>query len=240
MLNVISCPACGRQLQLPDEALSRHVQCPGCRASFPARRPSPSLPDNAPILRLIVEDEVNGPPIQGLPPPPRPLAPVLLEASVAANADRTDAGLARCPACTARYTTHDQRCPACGTLLPEQRAGPPWDGDHAPLRRDCEPHRGPLLLTLGRCSIGLSVPGMLGVAFLPFLLAALLAVGGGLATHLLAAQDLELMRRREMDPDGERSTITGQSCGSVGLVLGLIGVALVIFFRLPLLLADLR
>ena len=239
MLNVIPCPACGRQLHLPDEVLGRQVQCPGCGGSFPARRRSDAPAEHQPALELVLDEQASVPPIHGLPPPPRPLTPVLLNSSLEPDQDDPSAGLARCRKCSARYTALDDRCPACGTALYEDRDERPWERADAPLRRDCEPHRGPLLLSLGRASICLAAPGLLGVAFLPLTLAALLAFSAGLAASLMAHQDLELMMRKEMDPDGERNTRTGQTCGNVGLVIGLIGLGMVVLFRLPLLIAGL-
>jgi len=191
------------------------------------------------MLELVLDEQMNTPLIHGLPPLPRPLTPVLLDSSLEPPQDDPSAGLARCGKCSARYTAVDDRCPACGAAFYQDQDERPWERADAPLRRDCEPHRGPLLLSLGRASICLAAPGLLGVAFLPLTLAALLAFSSGLAASLMANHDLELMTRKEMDLDGERNTRTGQTCGSVGLVIGLIGLGMVILFRLPLLIAGL-
>lgn len=232
MLTVIRCPACGRQLHLPDEMLGQPVQCAGCGGSFAAHA-------HAPPLQAFVVEEAGGPLIQGLPPVPRPLAPVLLSSTAETPNVPTAFGLARCPRCAARYTAVDERCRACGAQLAEERDDRPWENPGAPLRRDCEPHRAALLLTLGRLSLALAVPGLLGVSYLPLALSGLLAMGTGLAVSLMANTDLELMQRKEMDPDGERNTRTGQMCGNVALVLGLIGFGLVFLFQLPQLLGGL-
>jgi len=76
---------------------------------------------------------------------------------------------------------------------------PPWEWPGA-VRRDCEPHRGPLLLVLGTVSL---IFGVLGF-WLQFM--ALPDAPLGLVVWLLAWRDLRRMRAGRMDPDGETAT----------------------------------
>ena len=109
----------------------------------------------------------------------------------------------------------------------------PWEQAGGPVRRDCEPHRGSFIVALGRLALALAVPGLLGLAYFPFAVASLLAICLGLAVSIMARDDLELMRKKEMDPEGEASTMSGQTAASVGFIIGLVGLLLAMLLRLP-------
>jgi hypothetical protein len=224
---VIECPYCHRSLQMPDDAPAREVCCPGCGQTFEGPKLAP------------VENEIVLPPIPGLPPPPRALVPVLVSSTQEPGGGEPEIGLERCPRCRARISTALDRCLACGTLLRGGEEDRPWEKKEGPLRRDIEPHRGPLLLLLGRISLCLAVPGLLGIAYLPFALGSLLAVGLGLTTYVLARDDLEQMKRKIMDPAGRQSTETGQNCCAIALALGSVGLLLAGLLNLPFFIADL-
>jgi hypothetical protein len=51
MKNIVSCPVCGRALQVPEEFFGRTVQCPDCKHTFPAK------PPDAPIAITSVQSE---------------------------------------------------------------------------------------------------------------------------------------------------------------------------------------
>lgn len=238
MATVIACPFCQRSLQLPEEALARSVKCPGCGGEFDTGRSATTVAAQRPTL--IVEEAENLPlPIRGLPPLPGQLRPVLVSSTHDDGPlpPRRDydapRGLQRCRTCQARLTHGTAACPACGSAVrtDDER---PWEQAGGPLRRDCEPHRGPLLVTLGRLALCIAVPGLLGLAYFPFALASLLAIGLGLTISIMARDDLEQMRRKEMDPEGEVSTMGGQTAASVGFITGLIGLVLAALLRLPL------
>lgn len=235
MPTAIDCPFCRRSLSLPEEVLSRQVQCPGCGGLFHAAR---SRSDDQPIAssvpKVILEvDEVVSPPIPGVPPPPRPLIPVLVGSDREPGGLDPEPALERCPRCGARATRTQDLCLSCGNRLRDKDNERPWEQPDGPLRRDCEAHRGPMILTLGRISLCFAIPGLLGVAFLPFAVASLVGAGLGLTVSLMARDDLEQMKRKEMDPEGEQNTLTGQSCSSIGLVLGIVGLVLAGLLRLP-------
>lgn len=235
MPTAIDCPFCRRSLSLPEDALSRQVQCPGCGGLFLAARSGtddPSVPTAGPKVILEV-DEVVSPPIPGVPPPPRGLVPVLVGSDRETGGLDPEPALERCPRCGARATRAQDRCRSCGNRLRNTDNDRPWEEPGSPLRRDCESHRGPLILTLGRISLCFAIPGLLGVAFLPFAIASLVGAGLGLTVWLMARDDIQQMNRKEMDPEGERDTEAGQRSSSIALVLGIVGVVLAGLLRLP-------
>ncbi len=76
---------------------------------------------------------------------------------------------------------------------------PPWELPGA-VRRDCEPHRGDLLLRLSMLTL------CLAAAVIP----ALLAWPLGVAVWVMARHDLALMRLGGMDPAGQADTRAAQ------------------------------
>ena len=99
----------------------------------------------------------------------------------------------------------------------EERHTPPWERPGA-VRRDCEPHRGPLLLWLGGAgwvcgltSLGLVAPAFLGLAL-------------GLTTQVLARRDLAKMEAGLMDPEGAGLVRKASGYGAVGALLSLVGL----------------
>ena len=68
------------------------------------------------------------------------------------------------------------------------------------VRRDCEPHRGKLLLRLSMLTAGLAASGAV------LLITALLAVPLAAAIFAVARHDLASMRRGVMAPAGEADT----------------------------------
>ena len=94
----------------------------------------------------------------------------------------------------------------------------PWERPGA-VRRDWEPHRGRLILTLGglaefcaafACVLGVTAP---------------LAVGFGVSAWLMARRDLARMREGLIDPEGRQSTELGGTLGLAGAGLALFVVA---------------
>jgi hypothetical protein len=75
------------------------------------------------------------------------------------------------------------------------------------LRRDLDPHRGPLILVLG--IVSLVMLGFLPPAGIPF----------GIAAWLMGRNDLKKIRARTMDPEGESKTNAGRLCGLVGTII---------------------
>jgi hypothetical protein len=57
MAQLIKCPDCDKQLQVPEDLLGKHVQCPACRQTFIAALPAPpSNPAPPPAAAPIREE----------------------------------------------------------------------------------------------------------------------------------------------------------------------------------------
>ncbi len=84
-------------------------------------------------------------------------------------------------------------------------------------RRDADPHRGPLLATLGNICL---VSGGLSICLCG--LGAIVSVPLGITTWVLATIDLGRMRSGAMDPTGKEATETGRTGAILGIALGII------------------
>jgi hypothetical protein len=142
--------------------------------------------------------------------------------------------LTSCPYCGEKITKEATRCQFCGEELGEEDKGAdrPWDKDYRPyrdVRRDSEPHRGSLILTLGIISIVISV-----ISVCTYGAAGLVGLIMGICVWVMGQKDLKKMRSNQMDPQGLGSTQAGWICGIIGTVFGGLGVLLcgimVIFF----------
>ena len=94
------------------------------------------------------------------------------------------------------------------------RRTPPW---LAPghLRRDCEPHRGPLLTVLGLAALACG----LGSVFV--VVTAVIGLPLGVAVSRMASHDLNRMRWGQMDPEGRRAAVLAQLWGVLGVLCSL-------------------
>ena len=198
---IIECPSCGRKLRVPDELLGKAVKCPTCEHMFEA--PTAQSPGRAASrisagarfrLRAAGGSARIG------------CAAWLGRATSLGSGHR----LSALPELRWRNDKDATRCRFCGEALKpeEQETNRTWQQTHAPaLRRDAEPHRGTLILTLGIISIAL---GMLcGIFGLPL----------GIAAWVMGRHDLMKMRQRTMDPAGEGLTQAGWICGIIGTIL---------------------
>lgn len=84
----------------------------------------------------------------------------------------------------------------------------PWEAP-AGIRRDWEPHRGTLVMTLGIVSVCVAGCGMLAVIGLPMAIAA----------WVMGRRDLKKMEANIMDPRGEGFTRAGWILGIVGTII---------------------
>ncbi len=206
MTTLTSCPTCRRQLRVPDDLLGKSVRCPACGVTFtgsadpgPPPAPTESTP---PQLELPGGDTVVAAPGSGNPPPsapaPRPSRP-----------GQGPPEAATCPYCAASIRQGAARCPACGEDLGDEDDRP-WERPaRIPVRRDCEPHRGNVVLALGIVSLCLLVCWPLSVVALPL----------GITAWVMGARDLEKMRKGLMDPSGQGLVQGGRVCGIVGTIL---------------------
>jgi hypothetical protein len=99
-----------------------------------------------------------------------------------------------------------------GTPAEEER---PWE-QLGCVRRDCLPHRGPLLLLSG------TVVYYLGFVTLCFPVLAVLAIALGLITSWLAWQDRGMIAAGEMDPSGIDAVELAEQRARDGMLLGLL------------------
>jgi hypothetical protein len=88
----------------------------------------------------------------------------------------------------------------------------PWEQPGA-VRRDCEPHRGDVLLSFGRVSL---VVGLLGFVLG---LTTLVALPLGVVIDVLAWRDLRRIRAGEMDPRGEGTVRRAQRVAEWAIAL---------------------
>jgi hypothetical protein len=96
----------------------------------------------------------------------------------------------------------------------------PWERQGC-VRRDCDPHRGHLLVLLaeiscwcGLLSFCLVFPSVLGVLT-------------GVAAWVMASRDLGRMRLGQMDVRGRLPTQHAKSCAAYGVVFNVLGTSLV-------------
>jgi hypothetical protein len=88
------------------------------------------------------------------------------------------------------------------------------------VRRDYEPHRGTLIVSLGNLSL---IAG--GLSLCLFGAGAIISIPIGILVWVMANRDLESMRAGRMDPAGKRQTETGRAGAIAGIILGLIFAA---------------
>jgi predicted Zn finger-like uncharacterized protein len=235
---IVACPSCGSKLRVADELQGQLARCPKCDHTFDTARttePPPSAPasESSPVpqdlplelaidgpsseprpappggtpglvgaveltdLKLSLDDDPPPPP--RTPEPPKPPAPPRL-------ADEHD-DLKTCPACGKHVHRDATRCSHCG----ERFAGRDMESiRHRGQRRDSEPDRGTVVLTLGI----LSLVSLAICAFFPLIGAIL-----GLIAWIMGQTDLRKMRKGDMDPNGQGMTQAGWICGIIGTIL---------------------
>jgi hypothetical protein len=202
MALVVDCPSCTRKLRLPADLLGRMVRCASCGGTFEAKESPAATPPPASAPELPLPDRPSG-------------------RSRSRHDDSNFDDTEPCPRCGEEIPVVSARCEHCGERL-ELVEDRPWERG---VRRDCEPHRGGLLLTLGVISI---VCGALGIAmFCCAPLSGLFVVGGvacAIPAWVMGHRDLANMRTGAMDPRGRGTTQGGWICAIIGTVLNCIGL----------------
>lgn len=219
MAGNVDCPSCGHLVRLPEGLAGLLVQCSRCGLTFMAsagRRSPPPAP---------LDDEE---------PPPRRSAPPADDWRRPLRRTEPGPGTRPCARCGEPLYPGSSRCPSCDTWAGEEEdEGRPWrDRPVNPVRRDCEPHRGRLIVVLGTVSVicGALALCTAGVGSLP-------GLGCGIPAWLLGNADLDKMRKGVMDPDGIGNTKNGRDLGIAGTVLSSItGIAMLLLHASRLLL----
>lgn len=245
MATIVDCPTCTRKLRVPDELLGKKVKCPTCSGTFDAivapapAGPGPSSGFVEPRLSLENQGVAAGsqtspePPESGAPSPAPPMAFDNPPGPVPSSEQETvthypsqkaaEEDLEPCPYCGEKIPRDARRCTYCKEDLgDEDKSDRPWNREYRPyrdVRRDSEPHRGTLILTLGIISIVVSVGGVCSYG-----ISGLIGLIIGIFAWVMGQKDLRKMRANEMDPQGLGSTQAGWICGIIGTVFGTLAV----------------
>jgi hypothetical protein len=211
MAAVVACPMCARKLRLPADLVGRTVKCANCGGTFEAKEEPPAPP---PASRRETPPSTA----RRNTPPPSSRQPVVARSDSSRSRARNekDDKLEPCPFCRARNPAGASRCRHCGEKLDDEQDDRPWERSGV-VRRDCEPHRGGLVLTLGITSI------VFGVVGAPFFLCwglggvpAAVGLALGIPAWIMGHRDLAMMREGVKDPAGRGSTNGGWICGIIG------------------------
>jgi hypothetical protein len=209
MAEFVTCPTCGSKVLTADSLLGRHVRCVGCGDRFLAS------PDS-PVAEAVAAPAALAPPRAA----PR---------YDADDEDDDDGEWPFCPGCGRRVSWREPDCPHCGEEFEDEepRPAPPLFVDVAlPTRRDGEPHRGGLLLTLAVLS---AIAGALSGCVFGF--SALVSIPLGAAVWALASRDLRRMADGSVDPRGIAQTRHARSAAIAGVLFGVLfgGIYLLIW-----------
>jgi predicted RNA-binding Zn-ribbon protein involved in translation (DUF1610 family) len=182
MPTVIDCPTCSRKLRVTEELFGTQVKCPACGVLIDApKNGAPELPNG------------NGPASGNGLNSPLSVQPVTPTDSPVKGATK------QCPYCSEEIPVKAIRCKHCREYLDGDDR--PWEGDYRdPVRRDCEPHRGTMVLIMG----------ILGLVLGP-----IIGLGLGITAWMMGRRDLAKMRDGAMDPEGKGLTQAGHICGII-------------------------
>jgi predicted Zn finger-like uncharacterized protein len=205
MPTIIHCPSCERQLRVPDELLGAKVKCPTCNGTFDATNDAgPAVPPPQPVPRPT--ERVSAEPRREPEPDRDELSP--------RPRDHADAWRP-CPHCGEEIRKEAAHCRFCGQDVDDadREDERPWErADRHAVRRDCEPHRGTLILVLGILSIVLATMWFLSIVSLPM----------GIAAWIMGRRDLKKIDAKAMDPEGRGTTQAGYICSIVGTILSVL------------------
>ncbi len=202
MPEFVACPACGCRVQMADSLIGRPVRCINCDHRFTA-----ASPGEVETRRVEPLPPIEPPPVPNRGPPQR------RPTGEPDEDHRPPAGAGRpcCPRCGRPVAWEAFRCGACGEQL---EFGGGFRRSAAPPRRDAEPHRGPLLSSLGTVTLAAG-----GVTLCQVGVPLLVALPLGVATWMMASNDLKKMRTGEMEPEGRGATEGARTSAVIGMVL---------------------
>lgn len=192
MPDIIACPSCGGKLHISEELRGQKVRCPMCNHTFdsPTEPEPPAVPFRAPqdLPLDLTLDEPSSPP-----PVPSSRAPGLFGAT--------------------EWTPSSEQPPTSAEAAPH-RSGKRFGQDVPNLRRlgprrDAEPDRGVVVLSLGIVSLALIL------IWCATPLGAIL----GLVAWIMGQADLRKMKRGQMDDQNRGMTQAGWICGILGTLL---------------------
>jgi ribosomal protein L40E len=212
----IACPGCRRVLSLPDDVMNTLVQCPACKQSF-----HPAAADAAAARAAVPKVDFAAASAPAAPPPrpaTRPPAPPPAEAPVRRSRRREEYDI--CPKCRARVPQGATRCPECNVEFEPEDADRPWErvGEE---RRDSDPHRGGVIVSMGVGSIVLPLVFWCPVAGL---VATIVGIFVGAGAWVMAVKDMRKMDKHQMDRRGRGLTQGGMICGIIGTCLNIAGL----------------
>jgi hypothetical protein len=191
---LVDCQSCGSKLQVPDQLLGRRVRCPRCAREFEARPPATE-------------------------PPPLELPTISRDSFCERPWPAPSADGAGVPEPAGPLESPPSPPPAAALPQDDEGDERPWEQPDRPgIRRDCEPHRGAIVLTLGITSI------VAGVLSLPLMFCCgIFALAGplvglpcGIVAIVMGRRDLRDMQAGTMDPQGRGQTHAGFICGIAG------------------------
>jgi hypothetical protein len=217
---VVACPSCQNKLRVADELREQMVRCPSCSVTFFPGTGDTTPPPPPPPGAVWNDLPLESVPASSSSPQPEPIDPEVLDEGDSSRFSRPprltdeDDDLRPCPRCGRLLHRDATRCSSCGRRSPS----PSSSLVRTAPRRDSEPDRGSMVLTLGILSlVMLSFCIPLGVVF-------------GLCAWVMGSQDLRKIRAGSMDESGQGMTHAGWICGILGtLINGLLTLSCVGF-----------
>jgi len=209
---IVACPSCGGKLRVADALLGQRVRCPACNHTFDseAAEPPPSPPSSPAPQDLPLQLSLDDP---SSPPPPAPSGGTrglvgAVEVKLSREDDRSAPSRAPTPPPESPPPSQPPRRPPRWADERDRDWDVPDIRRRGP-RRDAEPDRGAVVLTLGI----ISVAGTIIYCAAP--LWSIL----GLVAWIMGQSDLRKMKRGQMDDNGRSLTQAGWICGILGVVL---------------------
>jgi len=219
---------------VPDDLSNKDVKCPNCRNVFLA-----PITDLAPSgVEPPVASSSAG---QNEGFKPQESGPLTSDSKSSESESPAPPGalgrpeLEVCPFCGESIPREAFRCQHCGEVIEDEEDDRPWDRPGSAFRRDLEPHRGGLILTLGIVSIVIGLPFSaccqgFGLVF------AVAGIALGITAWVLGQRDLKKIDTQAMDPRGRATVQAGRICGIVGtslsIVGAIIGIAIVVVYSI--------